>query len=83
MSIDTFHKPGSTTEEREEAGTILNPLHSYKFKEGKLVQNESFQPAIAAQEDGEASTSGASGRLTNLLYSLENLRKREGEGQEE
>ncbi|PMD31145.1 hypothetical protein L207DRAFT_591614 [Hyaloscypha variabilis F] len=83
VSIDTFHKPGSTTEEREEAGTILNPLHSYKFKEGKLVQNESFQPAIAAPEDGEASTSVASGRLTNLLYSLENLRKREGEGQEE
>ncbi|KAE9381762.1 tRNA methyltransferas-like protein [Stipitochalara longipes BDJ] len=83
VSIDTIHTPGSTTKERENAGTSLNPLQSYKFKDGRLVQDESFQLGIAGRDDGEVSGSGASGRLTNLLYSLENLRKREGEGQEE
>jgi tRNA (guanine-N(7)-)-methyltransferase subunit TRM82 len=65
VSVDTFHKPGSTTEEWKDADKDTYPLQSYKFQEG------------------DASGSGGSGRLTNLLYSLENLRKREGEAQEE
>ena len=83
VSIDTTHKPGSTTEEREDASQNLNPFQSYIFQNGKMVQDGTFQLAIAKQDEGEANGSGAPGRLTNLLYSLENLRKREGDMREE
>jgi tRNA (guanine-N(7)-)-methyltransferase subunit TRM82 len=83
VSIDSIHKPGSTTEKREDADGNLNPLQSYQFQEGKLILDGTFQLATADPDEGEASGSVASGRLTNLLYSLENLRKREGEAQEE
>lgn len=66
-------------EERNDADTSPNPLQLCKFEEGKLVQDESMDLPIAVRDDGDASGSG----LTNLLYSLENLRKREGESQEE
>ena len=83
VSIDTIHKPGSTTEEREDTGKDLNPIQSYKFQEGKLVQDDTFQLDTAVLDHAEMSGNGVSGRLTNLLYNLENLRKREGEAQEE
>lgn len=83
MSVDTIHKPGSTTEERRNKDNYVNPLQSYKFQEGKLVQDETFRLAIADQDEGETKGSGALGRLTNVLYNLENLRKREGEDKEE
>jgi len=70
-------------EERDDADTSPGPLQLCKFRDGKLVQDELFELPIAVRDDGEASASSASGRLTNLLYSLENLRKREGEGSEE
>jgi tRNA (guanine-N(7)-)-methyltransferase subunit TRM82 len=83
VSVDTVHKPGSTTEIREHADKSLNPLQSYIFQEGQLVQDGTFQLALADQGDGEGRRSGVPGQLINLLYNLENLRKREGEGQEE
>lgn len=83
VSVDTFHKPGSTTEEWKDADKNTYPLQRYKFQDGKLIQEGVFQVPTPVRDEGDASGSGASGRLTNLLYSLENLRKREGEAQEE
>lgn len=83
VSIDTIHKPGSTSEAKDDADKNLNPLQLYQFQEGRLIQDGKFQLAAADQDESEGSRSSASGRLTNLLYSLENLRKREEEAQEE
>jgi tRNA (guanine-N(7)-)-methyltransferase subunit TRM82 len=83
VSVDTFHKPGSTTEEWKDADKDTYPLQRYKFQVGKLIQEGVFQVPTLVRDEGDASGSDASGRLTNLLYSLENLRKREGEAQEE
>ncbi len=82
VSVDTFHKPGSTTTEGWDADKDPYPLQLYKFQDGKLIQEGAFQIPTLVRGEGGASGSGASGRLTNLLYSLENLRKREGETQE-
>ena len=83
VSIDTFHKPGSTTEVREAALKELNPLRPYKFRGGHIVQDDSFEMAAADQDEASANSRGADGKVTNLLYNLEPLRKRDGEGKEE
>ena len=83
VSIDTIHRLGSTMEERDDADTSPHPLQLCKFRDGKLGQDESMELPAAVRDAGDAKSSGAFGRLANLLYSLENLRKREGEGQEE
>ena len=83
VSVDTFHKPGSTTQVREAASKELNPLRSYKFRGGHLVQDDAFEIAVVVQDEAEVSAGGAGGKVTNLLYNLEPLRKRDGEGQEE
>jgi tRNA (guanine-N(7)-)-methyltransferase subunit TRM82 len=82
VSVDTFHKPGSTTEEGWDADQDPYPLQSYKFQDGKLIQEGAFQIPTLVRDEIDTSGSGASGRFTNFLYSLENLRKREGETQE-
>lgn len=78
VSIDTVHKPGSTTEQREDKTEVLKSLLSYKFDEGKLVEDG---PAFSVAE-GAVDISAAA-HLGNLLYNLENLRKREGDGGDE
>jgi tRNA (guanine-N(7)-)-methyltransferase subunit TRM82 len=83
VSIDTIHKPGSTTEKRGDAVGKPNPLQSYQFHDKELVHDVAFQVALADQIEEEASGGGAIGRVTNLLYNLENLRKREGDAQED
>ncbi len=83
MSIDTIHKPGSTTEERHDAGRKLNPLQLYKFKNGQLVREVAFKVSVAGQNEAVANKCEKVGQLKNLLYNLENLRKRKGEGQDE
>ena len=81
VSIDTIHKPGSTTAKRGDAVGKPNPLQSYQFREKELVHDVAFQVALADQT--EEASGGVIGRVTNLLYSLENLRKREGDAQED
>jgi tRNA (guanine-N(7)-)-methyltransferase subunit TRM82 len=71
VSVDSIHKPGSTTSCRSEAGDVLNPLYSFKFQGHELHEASTFKLA-----DDDESQSAA---LTNLLYPLENLRKRDGE----
>ena len=47
---------------------------------GLLLENDEFAFATGGEE---VEKEGAAGNLTNLLYSLESLRKREGEDKEE
>ena len=80
ISVDSTHKPGSTTELRNsdstEEVTTTSPFQAFVFEEdGKLVQ-DSF---VLATAEGNDVAEGAVGGLRNLLYSLENLRKRDGE----
>lgn len=83
VSIDTFHKPSSTIEERDDADHSQNPLQLYIFREGKLTKETASQIMMVNQDEGTGSSNDASGRLANLLYGLENLRKREGDTQED
>lgn len=78
LSLDTFHKPGSTTKQREDKTDVLKSLLSYKFDEGKLVEDgPDFSVAEGAMDVSAAA------HLGNLLYNLENLRKRDGDGGDE
>ncbi|KAL2064822.1 hypothetical protein VTL71DRAFT_3962 [Oculimacula yallundae] len=79
VSIDTVHTPGSTSEVRTESIETIQALESYVFQEGKLVSGGVTFVSAAGLGEVEA---GAVGRLGNLLYGLENLRKREGDGDE-
>lgn len=82
VSIDTVHRPGSTTEvHNEEAKT--ERLLGIQFKHNVLIArygifNEPVDEAVDISHK-----SGSIGQLSNLLYNLENLRKRDGDGQAE
>jgi tRNA (guanine-N(7)-)-methyltransferase subunit TRM82 len=75
VSVDNIHKPGSITELRDSTEDSISPFQTFGFQQGGLVQ-DSFR--VATVEEGEVPEGAASG-LRNLLYSLENLRKRDGE----
>ncbi|KAH7417023.1 guanine-N(7)--methyltransferase subunit trm82 [Cadophora sp. MPI-SDFR-AT-0126] len=80
VSIDTIHKPGSTSEVRTDDLEDLKSLQTFEFQDDILVESAL---AFERSEGGEEEQVGDSGRLGNLLYGLENLRKREGDGGEE
>lgn len=75
VSVDNIHKPGSTTERRGDTDDTVKSLHSYRFQGRELAAASTFAVAPEDEELGSA-------RLSNLLYSLENLRKREGDGKD-
>ncbi|TVY49927.1 tRNA (guanine-N(7)-)-methyltransferase non-catalytic subunit trm82 [Lachnellula cervina] len=75
ISVDSTHKPGSTTELSDSAEGSISPLQAFVFEDGKLAQ-DSFALSVVGGDDV---SEGAVGGLRNLLYSLENLRKRDGE----
>lgn len=75
ISVDSTHKPGSTTELSDSAEGSISPLQAFVFEDGKLAQ-DSFALSVVGGNDV---SEGAVGGLRNLLYSLENLRKRDGE----
>ena len=75
VSVDTVHKPGSTTERRPEIEEDVAPLWSYEFQGHELLAGFPFKLANENEESQSV-------RLTNLLYGLENLRKRDGEAKE-
>ena len=77
LSVDTIHKLASTTQKKDAVTESVTSLHKFIFESRKLVPSTiKFEVAKAGDEMNDA------GRLTNLLYSLENLRKRD-DGREE
>lgn len=59
----------------------MQPFHVFDInQDGKVAEVEGL--VFAAGGETEEGNSGE-GNLTNLLYNLENLRKREGEDKEE
>lgn len=80
ISIDTIHVPGSTSKLRTDSTETLKALQSFEFQDGQLVEGG---VAFARSEGADEKDAGVLGRLGNLLYGLENLRKREGDGGEE
>ena len=77
LSVDTVHKLASTTQTKDAATENVTPLHKFIFERRKLVPS-AIKFEVAKSDDGMKDA----GRLTNLLYSLENLRKRD-DGREE
>lgn len=71
VSIDTIHKPGSTTEPRCSTDNSINALQCCVFQDPDFIQYEKFE----SSDQAEAVEFGTAGRLANLLYNLENLRK--------
>ncbi|CAL3964108.1 unnamed protein product [Diplocarpon coronariae] len=78
VSIDNIHKSGSTSDLRENTTEVSSSLLAYKFQDGSFAENGSIFSRFS-----DVSRDGVAGRLSSLLYSLENLRKREGEVNEE
>ena len=80
VSIDNVHKSGSTTDRREESEELFNSLCSYTFQTHQAITGASFD-VVEGRED--ADNGNVLGKLGNLLYTLENLRKRESDVREE
>jgi tRNA (guanine-N(7)-)-methyltransferase subunit TRM82 len=79
VSIDTIHKPGSTIERRCSTDDSINPLQCFVSQGCGLAQGQRFEPP----DQMDVSENSSTGRLTNLLYNLENLRKSSAGTQEE
>lgn len=77
LAVDTVHKLASTTQRKDAATESVTPLHKFIFESRKLVPS-TIKFEVPKADDGMKDA----GRLTNLLYSLENLRKRD-DGREE
>jgi tRNA (guanine-N(7)-)-methyltransferase subunit TRM82 len=75
VSVDNVHNPTSTTERRPDTGEDVEPLLLYKFQGHHLGAASTFKLGDGHEEI-------QSTKLTNLLYGLENLRKRDGEPKE-
>jgi tRNA (guanine-N(7)-)-methyltransferase subunit TRM82 len=88
VSVDTAHYPGSTWELNNKIEDLINPLQTFQFQNGRLVEEPELVMALNEDEatwtgEGEGVSADVHGQLSNLLYNIENLRKRDGEGQEE
>ena len=57
----------------------MNPLQAFAFENQRLVPATPFEVVDQQEERPD----GALARLGNLLYGMENLRKRDGDGKEE
>ncbi|KAH8676880.1 hypothetical protein BGZ60DRAFT_526302 [Tricladium varicosporioides] len=80
LSIDTIYKAGSTTEVRNEDDQIDANLLSFTFERGDLIRDMNFRKgSVDAVEAGRKEVVNVTA-LKTLLYSLENLRKRDNEG---
>ncbi|KUJ22247.1 uncharacterized protein LY89DRAFT_714084 [Mollisia scopiformis] len=82
VSVDMVHQPGSTVERRLGSATEQSLLAIQLCDSGLVSGGVTFREPV--EEDKSLSSSDdTTGRLGNLLYNLENLRKRDGEGQDE
>ncbi|KAE8441619.1 hypothetical protein EG329_004628 [Mollisiaceae sp. DMI_Dod_QoI] len=83
VSIDTVHQPGWPVKHRSDILGTENALLGFHLRDMGLIRSD-----LAFDEPGEVDenllrSDDTMVRLNNLLYNLENLRKRDGEGQEE
>jgi tRNA (guanine-N(7)-)-methyltransferase subunit TRM82 len=78
VSIDTVHEAGSKTVRRQLSDQPGNPFEILELRDDRVVRKEhpGFERFQASQEVEDA-------KLSNLLYGLEILRKRDGEEKEE
>lgn len=94
VSVDTIHSPGTKSEnteqgrdrkerERRSDADVVDPVLQFDFDGAKFGGGKAFVKAADMLMVDAGSEKGAVGRLGNLLYGLENLRKREGDGTEE
>jgi tRNA (guanine-N(7)-)-methyltransferase subunit TRM82 len=86
VSVDTAHYPGSTWELNNKTEDLINPLQTFQFQNGRLMEEPELVMALNEDEatgTGEVANADVCGQLSDLLYNIENLRKRDGEGQEE
>lgn len=80
ISVDNIHALGSTTEQRTPELETVKPLQFYEFQ-GRLLK---FVMGFGLVGDQEELGNGTSlGHIRNLLYSLENLRKRDGDARDD
>ncbi len=79
ISIDNFHKPGSTDQPRMNADDAALPLVVYNVKDSLWVESPlRFDVSIdKVSHDADAITQSQG--LSGTLYTIENLRKRGGE----
>jgi len=76
VSVDSIHKPGSTTAARDDATKETSPLYMYEFQDQLLKSIITFH----SSDEGEGlRMEETSGNFTNLLYNLEALRKKDGD----
>ncbi|CAG8961030.1 hypothetical protein HYFRA_00002570 [Hymenoscyphus fraxineus] len=75
VSVDYINKPGTTAEPREKDDQFINPLQHLILSDGVLTLGDELPSRAEALKDEKHN----SAKLKNLLYGLENLRKRAGE----
>lgn len=80
VSVDNIHALGSTTEKKTPDSTTTKPLHFYEFQGRHLKFVSAFG---LVDEEEEFGNEASLGNLRNLLYSLENLRKRDGDARDD
>ncbi|KAF8863476.1 hypothetical protein BDZ45DRAFT_738447 [Acephala macrosclerotiorum] len=83
VSIDTIHQPGSITKLRSETSEAEKRLMIFHHWDVGLVPSDAAYKGPAEEDENLVQSGEKIGRLSNLLYSLENLRKRDGDGQDE
>lgn len=98
VSIDNIYAPGSVTERvvlgghhvlvtgyevRKEEESKVEGVLSFAFRGGSLIPSK--LPGLEAMLQNSSKVDGGNmrNRLAGLLYTLENLRKRDGESAEE
>jgi tRNA (guanine-N(7)-)-methyltransferase subunit TRM82 len=98
VSIDNIHLPGSVTErlilgghnvlvtgyeKRKNEDAKVESVLSFTIKDGSLVASQLPLVETIVRSQVEVGGGNTEGRLGGLLYTLENLRKRDGESAEE
>ncbi|KAF4625905.1 hypothetical protein G7Y89_g12261 [Cudoniella acicularis] len=83
VSIDNVFKPGSTSEVRTLGDETATPLLSFHFGNGLWVPETVFEKSIAKDIENRQAGNVNIVALKNLLYGIENLRKRDNEDRDE
>lgn len=80
VSIDSIHEPGSASQRRADLDATVHPLQVFQMKDSDVVRSPSqfkFKYELEATVDKDEKTGRRN--ISDLLYSLQNLRKIGGE----